>query len=286
MNVFLFAAVGLIGFTILMLLRPWQRQSAEHDATAREINTRICRDQLVELDRDLESGTLAAADHAQASAELQRRLLADTALADTASAQMLRTRHTPLLLAVALPIAATGLYAWLGAPAALLPQAPPSVAAHPAVTAADIEQMVAGLAARLEKNPADPKGWSMLARSYRAMGKFAEAETAFAHIGAALDTDPQLLADYADTLATRADGNLEGQPLKLVMTALKLDPDNAMALSLAATAAYKRKDFAEAARHWQRLLKQLPSDSDDARWLTKTLAEIGAPMAGGGSSAP
>ena len=51
-----------------------------------------------------------------------------------------------------------------------------------------------------------------------------------------------------------------------------------MALSLAATAAYKRGDFAEAARHWQRLLKQLPPDSADAQWLVKTLAEIGAPM--------
>ena len=49
-----------------------------------------------------------------------------------------------------------------------------------------------------------------------------------------------------------------------------------MALSLAATAAYKRNDFPEATRQWDRLLKQLPADSDDAKWVVQTLAEIRA----------
>ena len=277
MGMFLFAAIALIGATVLLLLRPWQGRGADLDATAREINARIYRDQLTELDRDLATGTLAAADHAQARSELQRRLLQDTAHAEAASAPARQARFTPLLLALALPVAATGLYAWLGVPAAVLPQATQAAAAKHEVTAAEIEQMVAGLAARLEKNPVDPKGWSMLARSYHAMGKLAEAEQAFARIGDDLYKDPVLLADYADTLASRAGGNLEGRPLELVTVALKLDPDNLMALSLAATAAYKRADLPVAARHWQRLLKLLPPESDDAQWVAKTLAEIGAP---------
>jgi cytochrome c-type biogenesis protein CcmH len=274
---FLLAAVGLLGLTLLLLLRPWQRRGGELDATARELNARIYRDQLAELDRDLAAGTLAAADHAQARSELQRRLLQDTAPADTAPATAPHGRRTSLLLAVALPIAATGLYAWLGVPAAVLPQATQAAAGKHEATATEIEQMVAGLAARLEKNPADPKGWSMLARSYHAMGRLAEAEAAFGRIGETLHQDPVLLADYADTLASRADGNLEGRPLQLVMAALQLDPDNAMALSLAATAAYKRADMGQAARYWQHLLQLLPPGSDDAQWVTKALAEIGAP---------
>ena len=278
MGMFLFAAVSLVGISMLLLLRPWQQRRTDHEATAREINTGIYRDQLAELDRDLAIGTLAPADHAQARTELQRRLLDDAALIGSVSAAAPRSRHTSLLLAVALPMAATGLYAWLGAPAALLPQATQTATNEHAVNSQEIEQMVAGLAARLEKNPGDIKGWAMLARSYRAMGRMAEAESAFGHIGDALNRDPVLLAEYADTLATQANGHIEGRPLKLVMAALKLDADSPMALSLAATAAYQRKDFPEAARHWQRLLKQLPPDSDDAQWLTKTLAEIGAPV--------
>jgi len=278
MGAFLFAAMSLVVITMVLLLRPWKRQNTEHEATAREINAGIYRDQLAELDRDRAAGTLASADHAQARNELQHRLLDDAALLEIKPSQAQRSHHTTLLIAVALPLAATGLYALLGAPAALLPQQVASGAAHQS-TAAEIDQMVASLAARLQKNPADTKGWAMLARSYKAMGRFAEAQAAFARIGGGLSKDPVLLAAYADVLATQANGNLEGPPLQLVMAALQLDPDNAMALSLAATAAYKRKDFPVAARHWQRLLKQLPPDSDDAKWLVKTLAEIGAPAA-------
>lgn len=277
--------MSLVAITMLLLLRPWQRQNTEHEATAPEINAGIYRDQLAEFDRDLTAGTLAGADHALARDELQRRPLDDTALAQTTPAQAQRTRHTTLLIAMTLPLAATGLYAFLGAPAALLPQQQASGATQ-LVTATEIDQMVARLAARLEKNPADTKGWAMLARSYRAMGKIAEAQAAYARIGDELNKDPVLLAGYADVVATQANGNLEGRPLQLVMTALLLDPDNPMALSLAATAAYKRKDFPGAARYWQRLLKQQPVDSDDARWLVKTLAEIGAPAVSVAAAAP
>jgi cytochrome c-type biogenesis protein CcmH len=260
---------------MLMLLRPWERRNTEHEASAREINAGICRDQIAELDRDLATGTLAAADHAQARDELQRRLLDDAAPLPPAQAQ--RAHRTTLLLAIALPLAASALYALLGAPAALLPQQAAASAAPHEVSAAEIDQMVAGLAARLAKNPADPKGWAMLARSYKALGRLDEAQAAFARIGEDLNKDPVLLAEYADVLATQADGNLEGQPLRFVSTALQLDPDNPMALSLAATAAYKRHDYPEAARHWQRLLRLMPPDSYVALCLAMPLAEIGAP---------
>jgi cytochrome c-type biogenesis protein CcmH len=288
MGLFLFAAIGLIGVTVLLLLRPWQSGRAERDATTEEINAGVYRDQLTELDRDLATGMLAAADHVQARAELQRRLLQDTVDADAnvaASQGRGRTRRTSLVLSVALPLAATGLYAWLGAPTALLPRAAPAIAAaNQTPTLAEIDQRVAGLAARLEKNP-DPLGFAILARSYHALGRFAQAEAAFGHIGEALDRDPVLLAEYADTLAAQAGSQLEGRPLELARAALRLDPDNPMALMLAATAAYQRQDFAEAAQHWQRLLAQLPSDSEEATWLRARLAEIGRPVAGKGAIA-
>ena len=135
--------------------------------------------------------------------------------------------------------------------------------------------MVAALAARLEKNPDDPKGWSMLARSYHAMGRFAEASAAYARIGPDLHKDPGLLAGYADALASNANGNLEGEPSRLVAEALRLDPDHPTALALAAMAAYKRHDVDQAARHWQHLLRLLPPGSEDARWVANALNEIG-----------
>jgi cytochrome c-type biogenesis protein CcmH len=285
MGAFMFAAMTLVALTLLALLRPWQDRRPDHEATAREINAGIYRDQLAELDRDLASGVISAADHGVARDELQRRLLEDAAASELPAAQAARSRQTLLAIAIGLPLAASGLYAMLGEPGALLPRPAPTVAAGQGVTQQDIERMVASLAARLEKNPDDPKGWSMLGRSYRVMGRFDEAAAAFKRVGPDLHRDPTLLAVYADTLAAAANGNLEGEPMKLVDEALRLDPNHPMALSLAATDAYKRRDFPTAARYWQTLLKQLPPDSEDARSVMNVLAEIGAPVTGAGPRA-
>lgn len=284
----MFAATVLVAIAMLLLLRPWQRHGNERDASAREINTRIYRDQLAELDRDLAAGTLAAADHAQARDELQRRLLDDTAAPPEPVAPATSAGPATLLLALLLPLAAIGLYGLLGSPAALMAPAAPTAGAGSAEhqsSAAGVEQMVAALAARLQQNPADPKGWAMLARSYHAMGRMSEAKAAFERVGDDLQRDPLLLAGYADVLATLAEGNLEGQPLQLVMKALQLDPDHGMALSLAATAAYKRRDFAAATLYWERLLRQVPPGSEDAKWLQNMLAEIRAAQAPTGAAA-
>ncbi|MFL6663012.1 MAG: c-type cytochrome biogenesis protein CcmI [Rhizobacter sp.] len=278
MGAFFFAAMSLFAVTLLMLLRPWQRHPrSDGDASIRQINVGVHRDQLAELDRDLAAGVISAADHAIAREELQRRLLDDTAVAAASSTQAARGRHTVLALAIALPLAASALYALLGEPAALLGR-PAGVAGGNEAASAEIERMVAGLAARLEKNPGDMKGWAMLARSYHAMGRYPESAAAFARLGDELHKDPLLLSVYADVLASSAGGNLEGEPIRLVDEALRLDPDQPMALSLAATAAFKRNDFPEAARQWQHLLRQLPPDSDEARWVAQTLAQIGAPV--------
>ena len=284
MGAFLFASIGLMAAAVLLLLRPWQRRSTA-TASMGSVQASVYADQLAELDRDLAAGTLAAADHAIAREELQRRLLEDAANRAEATTTPPRASATLLTLAIALPLAASGLYALLGSPAALLGTAGPGAAAHESDSAA-VERMVAGLAARLERDPSDTKGWGMLARSYHAMGRLPEAQKAFERIGPTLHADPTLLAAYADVLAARDDGRLEGRPLALIKEALALDPDHPMALSLAATAAYKRHDTAEAARHWQRLLAQLPPDSEEARWLVRTLAEISAPVSASAGPRP
>jgi len=170
-----------------------------------------------------------------------------------------------------LPLSAALGYAWLGSPGAMQPGA-----SQHQISAGQMDEMVAKLDARLQKNPNDPPGWAMLGRTYKALGKFDEAEKAFLRAGDLMNQDAMLLAEYADLLAVRAGGSLEGRPLQLIEQALKIDPDNFMALALAGTAAYNRQDFPAASRHWSHLLTLLPPDSEDARSISATLAEIGA----------
>ena len=281
---FLGLAVALFLIALAFLLRPLlRRAAAAPTASRRDLNTAIYRDQLSELERDRSSGSLGEADYTQAQAELQRRMLADAAEADIAPSPFRPAWRSALVLALALPLVAAALYVWLGNPAAMQPGQQPGQQPGHDVSSAQIEQMVATLAARLEKTPDDIQGWSMLARSYKAMGRFEEAEKAFAHVGAAINSDPVLLAEYADLLAVKAGGNLEGKPLALVNQALQIDPASTMALALAGTAAYNRNDFPAAAGYWERLQKLLPPESEDAKSIAAAIAE--AREKGGGKPA-
>ena len=96
---------------------------------------------------------------------------------------------------------------------------------------------------------------------------------AFEKAGPFVEQDPQLLADYADLLASKTGGSLDGRPEQLIAKALKLDPDHMQSLWLAGTAAFNRQDYAKAVEHWQRAQRQLPPDSEDAQMLANIIAE-------------
>ena len=268
MTGFLAAAAALVVVTLIFLLLPLlRRPTVNADASRTALNAEIYRDQFAELDSDLAAGVLSKTDYEEGRRELQRRLLEDAG-SDTKSASTgRRAGLSALLIGITLPVAAALLYFSLGN----LPALSPERAQPPKVTAQQIEEMVAKLAARMEANPDDPKGWIMLGRSYKAMGRYEESAQAFAKAETLVNEDPHLLAEYAEALAFATGGSLKGRPGALIARALKLDPNHPEALILAGTAAYERDDFAAAALYWERLLKQLPPDSEDAQMLSESI---------------
>ena len=114
---------------------------------------------------------------------------------------------------------------------------------------------------------------SMLARSYRILGRNAEAANAYARAGSFIESDPQLLADYADVLAANANGNFAGKPQQLINKALALDPNNLLALWLSGTAAFNAQNYKSAVQSWEKLAKQLPPETDEARAIAASIAE-------------
>ena len=59
----------------------------------------------------------------------------------------------------------------------------------------------------------------------------------------------------------------------LINKALKVDPNNMMALWLAGSAAYNRNDYRAALRYWEHLAKLLPAESDDAKMIQESITE-------------
>jgi cytochrome c-type biogenesis protein CcmH len=270
---FIAIAALLTLLVVAWVVRPLLRPAPQAGVSSQRLNAAIYRDQLAALERDLARGAISPADHEATRDELQLRLLDDTEelpTAPPARASFWSARRTAAVVALVLPLGAAGMYWWLGTPQALDP-------ASAAKAETDkVMQMVDGLAAKLKANPDNPKGWAMLARSYKVLGRLSEAEQAFTKIGPLLESDPDLLADYADLLAARAGGSLEGPPMVLVNKALGLDPLHPMSLMLAGTAAYRQGNFAGAAMHWEKMLTALPPGSPDAEQLQTYIAEARA----------
>ena len=161
----------------------------------------------------------------------------------------------------------------VGAPLALDPSVRSAASnSNAEITYEQIEAMTQKLADRLKQQPDDPTGWAMLGRSYAVLGRHADALPAFKQAVTLKPDDANLLTDYADALAVVNGRNLEGEPSKLIARALEIDPSNLKALSLAGTAAYLRKDFAGALRHWDKLAQVAP-DSDFVRQIQRGIDE-------------
>lgn len=268
MILFGLGALALLAVALAFVLWPLAREPHGRGAAEAATNAAILKDQFAELERDHATGTIATPEYEQAKVELKRRLLEDTGAADTTTAAPPRRRWAAVATAVALPVTAAGLYLALGNPAALAP-AP----VQAAVTPAEIEAMVAKLAARLESRPDDLEGWAMLGRSYKVLGRNAEAAQAYAKAGSALAGDPRLLVDYAESLALAHGGNLQGKPAELIARALELDPGFALARMLSGAVAFQREDYAGAIREWSAVQSRFPPDSDEARGIGESIAK-------------
>ncbi|WP_195763692.1 tetratricopeptide repeat protein, partial [Duganella guangzhouensis] len=193
------------------------------------------------------------------------------------------------LLAVLMVAAAAGLYAKLGTPQALVaPDAAPATASADADPhgngSAEAEAMVAKLAERMAREPQDPNGWALLARSYSAMGRFVAASGAYSRLIALIPDDAQILSDYADVLAMTQNQKLSGEPERLLTRALAADPKNVKAHILMGDASFERSDLAAAAVHWQAALANATPGSEFAQMARDNLNHIGAPTGDAGSA--
>lgn len=166
-------------------------------------------------------------------------------------------------------------YAWRGhfEGWAVGPGSPPATSAEHMLGKDQLEALTQKLAERLQAQPDDAEGWSMLGRSYAVLGRYADAATAFRKLIALKPGDAQAHADAADAIGMAQGRQLAGEPEKLIARALELDPDNPKALGLAGTIAFDKGDYALAAKHWERVVKALEPGSPLAPQLRVAIDE-------------
>lgn len=254
--------VAALGFVLPRLLTR-SEPAARRSASAANLDAH--RRALAELDRELAEGRLDAAQHEVARRDLERRLLDDLEWADAGagdrSAVPARrgTRALAWTLALALPLAAFGLYARFGTPGVL--EAPAAGNESLMLRAADPAAQRAELERQIARNPRDGRALVLLARLEMDENRFPDAakhyERAVA-VAPKVASDPAVWCEYADALGMTQGRSLIGKPAELIQRALTLNAAHPRALEMAGSAAYEQRDYAAAARWWGLLLAQLP----------------------------
>lgn len=238
--------------------------------------TQTLKTQLRQLKELHQSGALPLAHYQESKAALERRLV-DLIVDGTSDAATPRKPSAKLLAALLLLVFAIAVAGYWTTRPTLPPQdnnTPDGAAEAPHATdTTQMERMTEQLAARMLEQPGDASGWAMLARSYSVLGKHPEALKAYEKAVALRKDDAALLADYADSLAVQNKRSLEGKPMQQVEAALKLDPKHMKALALAGTHAFDRKDYALAAKYWERAVQSGTPGHPMLQSLTSALNE-------------
>jgi cytochrome c-type biogenesis protein CcmH len=277
MTTFWVVAGLLILGALIFILAPMVRRGKTQGASPAHggVNLVIYRDQVRELDADLAAGTLSQAQHQSAKTELERRVLEESGGSGAVPHEAASggERWVVVAVVIAVPLLTISLYLLLGKPHSVDDAQIKSEAAAPQVTQAQIESMVANLAKKLEAKPDDVEGWAMLGRSYATLRRFEDSRNAYAKAAALAPDNSELLTEYADVLAMTNGRSVAGEPEKVILHALKINPRNIKALALAGTAAFERKDYASAIIWWRQILPLVPADSPVARTALANISQ-------------
>ncbi|NLA68149.1 MAG: tetratricopeptide repeat protein [Gammaproteobacteria bacterium] len=186
-------------------------------------------------------------------------LLGSLLVAALVAAPLRRTAPRSWLAVVAaVPLIAAGLYQLEGTPAALDPAARAPAQPEDAATRVDpaeFAEAVAQLRAELARNPAQPEGWVLLARSLAVQGDAAGARDAYAKALEQAPDEPALMVELAQASAQSHPRHLfDDAALALLQRAAALQPMNQRARWFIGVAQRQRGLHAEAADTWESLL--------------------------------
>lgn len=264
------------------LLPPLLRNRDTSGIVARkDLTVTVYQDQFAELENDLKNEVISQDQYDQAKVDLEKNLLEDMGKADElddlekVAPSPLSNKIAAVIIVACMPIASITLYnAWGSGAAAIDPESVP-VAVKNEQHKDDIEGMVNTLLARLQQDPADGEGWYMLGKTYQFLKKYPEAVNAFEKslpLGGSQNAD--VLASYADAIAMASNRVLTDKAVSVLKQALEIDPRHVKSLWLVGTSAYQEKNYPEALKYWERLVKVLPAGSDEEKQITANIGEV------------
>lgn len=270
---FWIAAAAVTVLTLVALIVPLVRKPAGADAARAEFDLTVYKDQLAEVDRDLERGVLSEDQALAARTEIERRMLAATSGDDDGAPAARSPRLSGALiavLAIALPLGAAGLYYSVGNPGLgdhPLAERRAQSAEQTAQTndrQAQLRAMVQDIEGRTEQDPGNPRNWAVLGQAYQMMGRFDESVTAYRKLVEVTDRHPEALVMLAEAMFVAADETVTPEAEKLFLESRTQDPANPMTYYYVALARQQTGDLQGAIDEYAGLLAVSP---ENAEWV-------------------
>jgi len=127
--------------------------------------------------------------------------------------------------------------------------------------AANMEEAVKRLEAKLAENPKNVEGWLMLGRSYTAMGRYPRAADAFQQAyDLTQGQDVEAIIGLGEALVLTDEASLTGRAGKLFETALMMAPNHPKALWYGSIAALRSGNLRQGRDRLQLLMAQNPPE--------------------------
>ncbi|WP_455566903.1 c-type cytochrome biogenesis protein CcmI [Rhizobium ruizarguesonis] len=266
----------------VILLYPLLRGAKAAD-NIRAGETAVYRDQLRELDRDLDGGLITPEEADYARAEIGRRLIAVSA--DEPAETLKPARHhrfTEAFVLLLLPVLGLCLYLTTGRPD--LPSQP--LEARLENPGNDVAVLITKAERHLAEKPDDGKGWDVLAPIYFRTMRVNDAQVAYRNAIRLLGPSPVRLDGLAETLMAVSDGVVTEEARQVLEQSLTLEPDNPRARFYIALSMEQAGRPDEARQAFEALAKQSPADAPWLPLVNQHIAMNGGAPAGAGSAAP
>jgi cytochrome c-type biogenesis protein CcmH len=261
---------------IFAVLWPLSRSSAPQAGGS---EAAVYKDQLAEIERDAAAGLIGVSEAEAARVEIGRRLLAAAdGPHDLPSQSRLSLRRASAVVAlVGLPLAAVTFYLALGSP--WLGDFPLAARTRTADVNQPLDNMVAQVEAHLEKNPADGRGWSVLAPVLVRLGRYDDAVRAYRNAITYAGDSAERRSDLGEALAGAAGGVVTADAKAEFERAVAQNAEEPKASYFLGLAAEQDGRQADAAAIWRTMLAKAPADAPWRPLVQAALARVGGPAA-------
>ncbi|AHE66809.1 tetratricopeptide repeat protein [Legionella oakridgensis] len=135
------------------------------------------------------------------------------------------------------------------------------------------QELIDKLKAQLNKQPDSARGWYLLGRLYVSQNEWQQAYDAFARAHRLMPQDEKITINYAQSRWQVKQRQFDDTTRNLFKSVLQQDANQPDALAMLAMDAFMSHDYQLAVDYWQRLLRVVPPESDDAKAIRKAIAK-------------